>query len=146
MSAIKASTEMNAAFFVFWDDTTQWTVPLCHVFVATGEVTDQLTNSKGHSHVRSKHWLTEGYLNILWNMNVNYKLHKSSQLVFILSHMNPVYCTSLYSSKIHFWFTLLPKSTHSYWSLHREFPTSNLHPFPFSPCDTCTELILFNSI
>jgi hypothetical protein len=44
---------------------------------------------------------TKELSNIIWNSKIHYRVHKSSLLVPILSHINPVHSTPFYFSKIH---------------------------------------------
>jgi hypothetical protein len=45
---------------------------------------------------------TQGLPSILWNPKVHHRVHKSPQLVSILSQIDPVYTTRSYLCKIHF--------------------------------------------
>jgi len=39
---------------------------------------------------------------ILWNLNVQYHVHKNPSLIPLLSHINPLHILTPYFSKIHF--------------------------------------------
>jgi hypothetical protein len=70
---------------------------------------------------------------ILWNPKVGYRVHKSPQLVTILSQMNPFHTTQFYLSKIHFNIILVSirVGLHSGLSISG-FPTKILYVFRFS--------------
>jgi hypothetical protein len=65
---------------------------------------------------------------VLWNPNVHCRFQKSSSLVPILSHINPVHATSSYFSKVHF-NIILPPTYKSFWCSLLDF---SLNPIRIS--------------
>jgi hypothetical protein len=77
--------------------------------------------------------VTEEFPSILWNTNVHYSVHKSPQLVPILSQINPVHTTPSYLSSNLILSSRLRLGLSS-GLFHSGFPTKILYSFIFSPC------------
>jgi hypothetical protein len=98
---------------------------------------NELTNKLTTFMELSPSWETSSYTatqelpNILWNLKVQYHIHRSPQQVLILSQINPVHTSPSYLRYI------LILSTHLHFGLpsglHPSgFPTNILHAFLFS--------------
>jgi hypothetical protein len=60
---------------------------------------------------------TQELPSILWNMKVQYRIHKSTPPVPTLSQIKPIHTTPSYRSKIHFNIVYPPMSSSTQWFL-----------------------------
>jgi hypothetical protein len=90
---------------------------------------------------------TQELLSILLNLDVNYCVHKSPPLVYILRHVSPGHTTLSYLSKIHLNIIYPFMSCSSYGLFPSGFPISALYAFLlFSNRATCSAHLNFSDV
>jgi hypothetical protein len=86
---------------------------------------------------------TQEFPNMLWDLKVDNRVHKSQLLVPTPSQINPVNNIRSYFSKTYFNIILPPMSRFSSWSLSFWFFLKSLRVFLFSPlCATCPAYLI----
>jgi hypothetical protein len=103
--------------------------------VATHSLTQLNPSSKATSRVAPRELRS-----ILWNREAHYRVHTSTPLIPIQSHINPIHFIQLHNSKIHFNIVRQPTSWSFQWSLSfrlsRQYPICIplLPPSCYMPC------------
>jgi hypothetical protein len=102
-----------------------------------GDLLTELSPSWGTAKCAATQELT----GILWHTNVQYRVHKNTPLVPIISHINPIHTIPSYLSKIHFNTVHLPTTCFPSGLFPSDVPTNI--PSPIRA--TCpAHLILFD--